>query len=156
MALASCVDDWRSNRSGGGTDGTSGPLDGVFDVRPGTLLGALLGYAKCTVESTSETSRPEEDVALLWTLTELATRGKTPTCKEVLEKAREADPEAMRGMSARRVSEILGRYGLKTVRCGGRNIFRDVLTQLKVVEVRYGTDLNSIGRRTVNVQTALY
>jgi hypothetical protein len=67
-----------------------------------------------------------------------------------------ADAEAMRGMSARRVSEILGRYGLKKTRNGGRNIYRDVLERVKVVEVRYGADLNSEGRRTVNVQTALY
>jgi hypothetical protein len=65
--------------------------------------------------------------------------------------ARRADADAMRGLSARRVAEILKRYGLHSVRYGGKNIFREVLGQLKAIEIRYGVDLNTAGKDTVKV-----
>ena len=44
---------------------------------------------------------------LLWTLTEKAVRNEQPTCRALLYSARLQDAEAMRGLSERRVAEIL-------------------------------------------------
>jgi hypothetical protein len=155
MALAAAVDDWRHQGGTGGEAQWQG--EDIGELRKtGALLSLMLAHAKCTVESTSETSLPEEDFLLLWTVTELATRNRTPTCKEVLEAARAADAEAMRGMSARRVSEILSRYWIKTSRNNGRHVYADVIARVKVVEVRYGTDLNTEGRRTFTIKGTWY
>ena len=69
----------------------------------------------------------------------------------ILEVARSADVDAMRGVSARRVAEILKRYGLVTDRIHGRRVFRDSLAQLKRIETRYGVDLNSSGKDNVRM-----
>jgi transposase-like protein len=57
----------------------------------------------------------------------------------------------MRGVSARRVAEVLKRYGLHSARVSGRSVFRDVLGQLREVETRYGVDLNTSGKDNVRV-----
>jgi len=57
----------------------------------------------------------------------------------------------MRGVSARKVAEILKRYGLGTVRRHGRSMFDGVLENLKRVEARYGFDLNTSGRDNVRL-----
>ena len=109
----------------------------------------MLAYASRLCERSSEGLLPEEDFLLLWTLTERAVRGEEPTCKMLLETARRADADALRGVSARRVAEILKRYGLHTVRYGGRGLYRQVLDQLRTIELRYAVDLNTAGRDNV-------
>jgi len=117
----------------------------------------VLAYASRLCERSSEGLLPEEDFLLLWTLTERAVRGEEPTCKVLLETARRADADALRGVSARRVAEILKRYGLMTVRLGGKRIYRGCLEQLKRIEARYGVDLNTSGKDNVHlVQVRAY
>ncbi len=105
-------------------------------------------------EKNAEALIPDEDFALLVALADKASRDKTPTCKELLEQARVAEPEAMRGINARRVSDILKRYGLATLRSSGRSIFRDTLRQLRSIEERYGIDLNTAGQYNVRLLQA--
>jgi len=116
----------------------------------------VLAYARRLCDGGGESLLPEEDFLLLWTLTECAIRGKEPNSKKVLDMARSADADAMRGVSARRVAEVLKRYGLHSTRSNGKNIFRDVLGQLKAIEVRYGVDLNTVGKDTVRVVGSWY
>jgi len=62
----------------------------------------------------------------------------------------------MRGVSARRVAEILKRYGLVTVRSNGKQIFREPLSQLTRIEKRYGVDLNTEGKNNVRLVKMRY
>jgi hypothetical protein len=129
LALASFVDFSRPNGSGI-------PL----------LHPRVLAYAKKLCESGSETQLPEEDFHLLRALTDKVVRGKHPTCKEILDLARQIDAEALRGMSARKAAEILKRYGLTSSPYGGKHVFREVLEHLKAIEIRYAVDLNTAGK----------
>ena len=143
LALAAWIDCERSKRRG----------RGVKDVGPTVpmLHPRLLDYARGICESGSESLLPEEDFLLLWTLCEKAFRGEEPTCKSILEVARRTDPDALRGVSARRVAEILKRYDLTTDRTNGRRIYRAALDQLRKVETRYGVDLNTAGKQNVSI-----
>ncbi|MDB5324053.1 MAG: hypothetical protein JWN40_5684 [Phycisphaerales bacterium] len=143
LALAAWIDCERSKRRQQGA-GDSGPA--VPPLHP-----RLLDYARGICDGGSESLLPEEDFLLLWTLTDRAVRDEQPTCKVLLEVARRADPDAVRGISARRVAEILKRYGLSTVRYGGRRIYRECVGQLKHVESRYGIDLNTAGKENVHL-----
>jgi hypothetical protein len=138
LALASWVDFCRPN-------GT-----------PPSLHPRVLAYAKGLCDAGSESLLPEEDYLLLRTLTVKAVDGQEPNCKTILETARHADADAVRGVSARRVAEILKRYGLQTERNNGRHVFRDVLCHLKTVETRYAVDLNTSGKDNVNVVRVTY
>jgi hypothetical protein len=143
LALAAWIDCERSKRRG----------RGVKDVGPTVpmLHPRLLDYARGICESGSESLLPEEDFLLLWTLSEKAFHGEEPTCKAILEVARRTDPDALRGISARRVAEILKRYDLTTDRTNGRRIYRAALDQLRKVETRYGVDLNTAGKQNVSI-----
>jgi hypothetical protein len=143
LALAAWIDCERSKRS-------QGIARGAEPVVP-PMHPRVLEYAHKLCDGGSESLLPEEDFLLLWTLTDSAVRGREPNCKTILEVARRADADAMRGVSARRVAEILKRYGLHSVRYGGKNVFREVLRQLKAIEIRYGVDLNTAGKDTVKV-----
>jgi hypothetical protein len=143
LALAGWLDCERSNRRQGIARGAE-PWSPPLHPR-------VLEYAHKLCDGGSESLLPEEDFLLLWTLTESAVRGREPNCKAILEVARRADVDAMRGISARRVAEILKRYGLHSTRSGGKNLFRDVLGQLKAIENRYGVDLNTAGRDNLHV-----
>jgi hypothetical protein len=116
----------------------------------------LLEYARKLCEAGSEALLPEEDFLLLWTLTDSVVRGREPTCKAILEASRRADADALRGISARRVAEILKRYGLTTDRCHGRRMYRTSLAQLRKIESRYGVDLNTAGKDTVRIMKGVW
>jgi hypothetical protein len=144
LALAAWVDCERSKRR----------HRGVQDVGPTVpmLHPRLLDYARGVCEGAGESLLPEEDFLLLWTLTDNAVRGYEPTCKAILETARRVDPEALRGISSRRVAEILKRYDLVTQRTNGRRIYRSALDQLRKIETRYGVDLNSAGKQNLSIE----
>ena len=128
LALASWVDFCRPN-------GT-----------PPSLHPQMLAYAQRACEGASEGGVPEEDYVLLCALTSKVLWGKEPNCKEILELARRMDADAVRGISARKAAEVLKRYGLHSTHTAGRNVFRDVLDQIKRIEVRYGIDLDTAGK----------
>jgi hypothetical protein len=129
LALASWVDFCRPN-------GT-----------PPALHPSVLAYARQACEGASEGGVPEEDFVLLSALAAKVVRGVQPTCQEVLQLARLIDADAMRGISARKVAEILKRYGLQSERgTNGRRSFRVSLDQLRKIEARYGVDLDTSGK----------
>lgn len=141
LALAGWIDHQRLQRDR--------QTAGGADVAIPRLHLQLLEYAQRQSERASDSQLPEEDFLLLWTLTEKAVHDEQPTCRALLHWARWQDAQAMRGISERRVAEILKRYGLSTVRSGGKSVFRGVLKQLKRIEERYGVDLNTAGIETV-------
>lgn len=152
LALANWLDCERSKRNQ-----ASLFAPGADGLAMGSVHASVLQYAKRLCDTGSEALLPEEDFLLLWTLTEKTVRGEQPTCKMILEMARRADADAMRGISARKVAEILKRYGLVTVRSHGRSTFSNALENLKRVESRYGVDLNTVGRENVRlVQVRAY
>jgi hypothetical protein len=131
LALASWVDFCRPN-------GT-----------PPSLHPQMLAYAQQACEGASEGGVPEEDYLLLRALTYKAVGKQQPNCKQVLESARLVDRDALRGITPRKAAEILKRYGLHSTHTAGRNVFRDVLDQLKRIEVRYGIDLDTAGQHRI-------
>jgi hypothetical protein len=133
LALASWVDHCRPN-------GT-----------PPSLHPRMLAYAQQACAGASEGGVPEEDYLLLQALAAKAVRKQQPNCKQVLELARLVDRDALRGVTPRKVAEILKRYGLHSTRTAGLNVFRDVLDQLKQIEIRYAIDLDTAGKDRIIV-----
>jgi hypothetical protein len=150
LAMAAWIDELRHQRAGRGITPGAEPAPAP-EPAPEPLHPRVLEYARRLCDRAAEGLLPEEDFLLLWTLTDRALRSIHPTCKMILDVARRADPDAMRGVSARRVAEILKRYGLQTARSHGKSIYKDVLDQLRTVESRYGVDLNTDGKDTISV-----
>jgi hypothetical protein len=143
LALAAWIDTRRALRQKGIARGAEAH---VAPIHP-----RVLEYAHKLCERGSESLLPEEDYLLLRALSYSAFRGREPNAKAILESARRADPDALRGVSARRVAEILKRYGLHSTRSSGKSVFRDTLSHLKTIETRYGVDLNTQGKDNVCV-----
>jgi hypothetical protein len=106
----------------------------------------VVAFSQQACEGGSEGGVPEEDYLLLRALTDKAVGNQQPNSKQVLELARLSDRDALRGTTPRKVAEILKRYGLRSTHTAGRNVFRDVLDQLKQIEIRYGIDLDTAGK----------
>jgi hypothetical protein len=155
LALAAWVDCERSLRRTR-LRTAAGAIDRGPEAWAEPLHPRLLEYARKLCDAGSEALLPEEDFLLLWTLTHAVVRGREPNCKSVLEAARRADPDALRGVTARRVAEVLKRYGLVTDRNNGRRIYRTSLDQLRKIEARYGVDLNTAGKETVAVMKGIW
>ena len=99
------------------------------------LYKRLREYAVKSVEAKQEEHIPEVDLSLLRSLTEQVVKKVEPTSGDVLKRAQFGEKEVLQGHTARKVREILGRYGLITVRTtGGRRIFRNALPQLQRIE----------------------
>ena len=103
------------------------------------LVGVLLDHAARQLEVDSDDSTPEADPALLLALFQLVSDQLKVTPSDVLEAAREIDPDAVdESWNARRVGAVLRRYSLRTTRIHGRRVYRLTPKQVASVAMRYG------------------
>lgn len=104
------------------------------------LLELMQEHALVTIESQQDEQTPAADLLLLRTLAELALAGDEPTCTDLLNRARDSEPDLFRRWTAPGVGRALRRYDIKTRHSGGRQ-FRDVLAHLARVQRNYDIDL---------------
>jgi hypothetical protein len=99
-------------------------------------------HAEAMIESTGEDQVPETDSVLLRTLASCIRSGTTPTCKEILNTAKAAEPHLFPRWTPKGVSAVLGRYGLRTKSTNGKRRYRDVsITKLVGIASSYKMDL---------------
>jgi hypothetical protein len=105
-----------------------------------SIVATLIEHAAKQVESDREDATPEADPLLLDALHRLSADNLAPSPGDVLETAKDIDPDCVdEGWSARRVSTVLRRYGFKTTKANGRRVYQH-LTQQRIADIaaRYG------------------
>ncbi|TWT69718.1 DUF3631 domain-containing protein [Crateriforma conspicua] len=107
-----------------------------------SLLEFVIAHAAQQIETDQEDATPEADPALLAALHELVATQPRVTPGDVLEAARDLDPDAIdEGWTARRVSVVLRRYGLRVVRSHGKRVFKQTAADVAKVAKRYGYEI---------------
>ncbi|MEE9128810.1 MAG: hypothetical protein V3T84_02245 [Phycisphaerales bacterium] len=104
------------------------------------LLELMQQHALTTIEAQKDDQTPAADVLLLRTLSKVALAGEEPTCTDLLNRARDIEPDLFRRWTATGVGKALRRYDIQTHHSGERQ-FRDVLPQLARVQSHYDIDL---------------
>lgn len=114
----------------------------VDNAGAGGLLGIMKDYALKCVEYSNDDAVPEADEILLRILKEqLRDKPWGITAGELLEKAKDKSLAIFSRYGPRGISAILGRYGIKSDRSGGKRFFRPTTSQWRAVEESYGIDL---------------
>jgi len=104
-----------------------------------SFVNVVLDHAARQIEVDNEDSTPEADPSLLRALFELVTDTPRVAPGDVLDAAKDIDPDAFdEGWNARRVSAVLRRYGMRTVRSNGRRVYRVDASSVESVARRYG------------------
>ena len=103
------------------------------------LIGTLIDHAARQVEAETDDATPEADPSLLAALYVLTRTQPKVAPGDVLEEARNIDPDAFTtDWNPRRVSAVLRRYGFRTVRNNGRRIYRLDAAAVRNTATRYG------------------
>ena len=106
------------------------------------LLSLLQEHALTTIDAGRDDQVQHHDETLLRILTESVQFGERPSHGELLDKAKQDDPEGFRRWSPRAVAEHLKRYGLTTGKVRGRKVYGQVaMVDLGRIETSYGIDL---------------
>ncbi len=106
------------------------------------LLEVIEEHALRCIQDVNEDVVPESDEILLRLLSEKAQDSQRGiTAGKLLEAAMSDDSAVFNRYSARGVSAVLNRYGLKSHRSGGRRYFCPTLSQWQAIEESYGIDL---------------
>jgi len=106
------------------------------------LLDLLRNHALLLIESSREAATPPDDEALLRALARAVGSGIAPTAGELLATVQEAEPSLFHKWSARAVASHLGRYGLRSRKSNGRQVFDPAAADLRRVQESYGIDLD--------------
>ena len=106
------------------------------------LLAMMQGFATASNESAEDEQTPDCDEVLLRTLAEVVRAGLSPIAKDVLEKAKETEPQTFANWSAKGAANALRRYGVETRKTHGRRSYGHVtLGDLQRVQMTYNMDL---------------
>jgi hypothetical protein len=115
----------------------------------GGLLPMMQAFAQQTIESCREDAVMDADEVVLTVVAEMLASGARPTCKAVLESARERDEATFgKGWSPRRVSTVLKRYGLRTFKSGSNRVVEVGTADLLRIQSAYGIDLGVLPLRS--------
>jgi len=107
------------------------------------LLKLMQGHAAASIESGQEDQTPDCEEILLRTLAYLLQCGRSPIAKDVLEKAKEEEPQTFANWSPKGVASALKRYGVKTHKTVGRRSYGHItLDQLRRIQTAYNMDLD--------------
>jgi len=99
-------------------------------------------HAQHMVASQKEESMSPVDEVVLLTLVRLVRKDAYGVmAKQVLDGVKEEEPGMFNRYSARGISAVLKRYGLRSTRIGGKNLFRPSDTDLLTIQESYGIDL---------------
>ena len=97
----------------------------------------------------------ENDLKYRQMLSEMIISQAKPTPKQVLNRAKETEPELFRKWSSRGVASHLKRYGLRTNKSHGQRVYGQItVIQLRRIELRYGFDLQ-LGESTADLSGEL-
>ena len=111
-----------------------------------SLLDFIIGHAARQIETDTEDATPEADPSLLAALHDCLRTQPRVTPGDVLDAAREIDPDAFDGdWNARRTSAVLRRYGLRTRRSAGKRFYDVTPDRVADVATRYGYELPAEG-----------
>ena len=106
------------------------------------LLGLLQEHALATIDAGKDDATPDHDETLLRILAEKRTSLEMPQPKEILEAAKEYEPDGFRWWSAKGVANALRRYGITTNTYAGRKVYGKVeLADLARIQATYGMTL---------------
>ncbi|MGQ9635943.1 MAG: hypothetical protein ACUVXB_17100 [Bryobacteraceae bacterium] len=106
------------------------------------LLGRLQGHALATIEASTDDQIVDSDEILLRLLADAIRAGEKPRPGDLLEKAKEREPETFRKWTARGVAERLKRYRLCTIKVSGEKRYpHNTLDGLRRIQANYGIDL---------------
>jgi hypothetical protein len=106
------------------------------------MLDLLRRHAATLIESSREAATPPDDEALLRALARAVGAGSPPTAGELLATVSGAEPSLFHKWSARAVAAHLGRYGLRSRKTMGRNVFDPSPEDLRRVAEAYSLDLD--------------
>jgi hypothetical protein len=106
------------------------------------FLDLLRRHALLLIESSREAATPPDDEALLRALARAVGSGIAPTAGELLATVQEGEPSLFGKWSARAVAAHLGRYGLRSRKSNGRQVFDPGAADLLRVQQAYGIDLD--------------
>jgi len=118
----------------------------VEDAGMEGLVETVEKHALKSIQSAHEDIVPEVDEILLRLLRQMLedkSWGVTPS--ELLQAAVAEEPSLFTRYTARGISAIVGRYGIKAERSGGRRLLRATEERWKAIEQSYGIDLESSG-----------
>jgi hypothetical protein len=103
--------------------------------------GLLVDHAQRMTQAAADDASPEFDGLFLTAYYRLRKQGEIPTAGDVLERAKEIDPESIdNDWKPRMVGGILRRYFVQK-RSNGRKVFRDAPEAVASVAQRYGYDI---------------
>ncbi len=106
------------------------------------LVETVQAHALKSIDSAHEEIVPEVDEILLRLLRQMLRDKKWGvTAGELLEAAIAEEPSLFTKYTARGISAVLGRYGIRAERSGGKRLFRPTEEQWKAIERAYGIDL---------------
>ena len=106
------------------------------------LLGLLQEHALETIDTGKDDQTPDHDETLLRLLAEAVRCGERPTPGELLDQAKENEPEGFKRWTARAVAEHLKRYRLTTNKTDGRKRYaRATVEDFGRIQASYGIDL---------------
>lgn len=107
------------------------------------LLEMMQQHALAIIDQGRAEAIPDADDVLLRVLAGAVQQDQRPTPKEILDAAKQTEPDMFRNWNARTVSRKLASYNIPgTRKSGGRREFRDVtLGHLREIEARYAVDL---------------
>jgi len=107
------------------------------------LLTLVKNFANELIDAGTEDQTSVHDELMLRALADMLRGNKAPTAREILKRAVDDEANMFTGWSAKGVSNVLRRYGIKTRKSHGRHIYdRAVIDRLREVERTYGIELN--------------
>lgn len=106
------------------------------------LLGTLREFALRSIDDSRDVTTPPEDEILLQALASLLASGVRPTANQILDAAARRDRNLVYRWTAKRVSSVLSRYGLKTRPSHGRAIYDPSIDSLRAVRDSYRINLD--------------
>lgn len=113
------------------------------------LVETVIDHATKQVEQDVDDVTPEADPSLLAALHNLTATTPKVSPGDVLEAAKDIDPDAFTtDWNPRRVSSVLRRYGFRTVRNRGRRIYRLEADQIAAIAARYGYPIETDSSRS--------
>jgi len=106
------------------------------------LLSLMQEHALAVADSGKDDATPDYDETLLRLLAEAVRFGERPTPGDLLEKAKEAEPEGFKRWTPRAVAEHLKRYSMHTIKTAGQKRYaRVTIEDLGRIETNYSIDL---------------
>ena len=103
------------------------------------MIDFVIGHAARQIETDTDDATPEADPSLLSALCDLLRTSPKVSPGDVLEAARDIDPDAYEeNWNARRVSAVLRRYGFRTTRRHGKRFYDITPSHVADVAARYG------------------